>query len=82
MREIPEAALKELAGSLCSCGGVHISSADTAIIALSIAEATKTAIPWCDCEGCDICKTFRDAVGRILAASARLDNTPHNEDSL
>lgn len=85
MPEIPQIALKELAdaGSLCSdCGGLHVASPDTAIIAASIAESTGTKIPWCDCAECPVCKTFRDAISKIMAASARLDTRPFPEDAL
>lgn len=83
--EIPQTALKELAdsGSLCpDCGGLHVASTDTAIISASIAKSTGTKIPWCDCAECPVCKKFREAVGRIMANSARLDTTPYSEDAL
>lgn len=85
MPEIPQTALKELAdsGSLCpDCGGLHVASTDTAIIASSIAKGTGTKIPWCDCPECPVCKKFREAVVRIMEEGARLDTTPHSEDAL
>jgi len=70
MHEIPETAAKELAGSLCSdCGGIHVGSADVAILASSIAATTDTEIPFCDCPECPICKKFRQAVVRIMENS-------------
>lgn len=83
--EIPQAALKELAdsGAICNgCGGLHVASTDTAIIASSIAQTTGTKIPWCDCPECPVCKKFREAVGRIMEEGARLHTTHYPEDAL
>lgn len=67
MQEIPQIALKELAdlGSLCTeCGGLHVGSIGTAIVALSVGHNDGPSVPWCECE-CSICTPFRKAVERL-----------------
>lgn len=72
MPETVNDAVKELAdvGSLCSdCGGLHVGSMDTAIMASNIAESTGARIPWCDCPECPTCKPLRESLLRVMKAN-------------
>jgi hypothetical protein len=83
--EIPEEAVSELvaSGAVCpDCGGVHIGDVEAAILTLSASEESGVKIPWCSCETCGLCRPFREALETLIAASARLDQSPHSEDSL
>lgn len=83
--DITEESLEELvaSGAICeNCHCLHVPDIDAAILATTAASESGVAIPWCTCETCPTCRPFREAVERIMASSARLDITPHSEDSL
>lgn len=85
MSEIPEESLKELvqSGAVCAtCSGIHIPDIDAAIFASTAATESGVRLPVCSCETCGVCRPFREAVEKIMAASARLDTRPFPEDAL
>lgn len=85
MNEIPHLAMKELAesGSLCeTCGGLHVTNMDTALLSLSIGERNGAKLPWCSCEECPSCSRFRHAVEDVLASRGLLDTRQYPEDAL
>ncbi len=53
-------------GAICpECGGVHVVDAESAILLSAAEERTGRPIPWCDCEGCTLCRDLRQAVARL-----------------
>lgn len=65
-------AIAELAesGGLCpSCGGIHISRIEVAIIAVNAARESGVAMPNCRCDDCATCRPFREAVRQVMSTA-------------
>ncbi len=56
-------ALAQAEGLCHSCGGLHILNVEIAILA-RVAE-----LPWCLCDGCQVCSPFRRELDSVMERS-------------
>ena len=54
-------------GAICArCGGFHVVDVTSGILLAEAEERRGKAIPICHCEGCELCRDFRQVIAEVI----------------